>query len=78
MNKRIHKKKYKQLLFGNMKKLYICDPEKNTCCSKSGCWINGGECKFTNKERFRKTGRKIFTLKKEYRDFARWCLRNAR
>lgn len=26
---------------------YLCDPEKNTTCSKTGCYINGGECRHT-------------------------------
>lgn len=27
--------------------LYECDPEKNTECRKTGCYINGGECRHT-------------------------------
>lgn len=26
---------------------YPCDPEKNQDCSKTGCYINGGECRHT-------------------------------
>ena len=33
---------------GNAKqRSYPCDPEKNTECSKTGCYINGGECRHT-------------------------------
>jgi len=37
---------------GNAKQRpYPCDPEKNQDCSKTGCYINGGECRHTlNKE----------------------------
>ena len=24
--------------------LYACDPDKNTECRKTGCYLNGGEC----------------------------------
>ena len=27
--------------------VYICDPEKNTSCKKTGCLIRGGECYLT-------------------------------
>lgn len=27
--------------------LFECDPYKNTDCSKTGCYINGGECRHT-------------------------------
>ena len=31
--------------------LYWCDPNKHKECSKSGCYINGGECyRTTHKE----------------------------
>lgn len=30
-----------------MRRGYLCDPEKNTECSKSHCWLNGGLCKIT-------------------------------
>lgn len=28
---------------------YPCDPEKNTQCSKTNCYTNGGPCKYTTK-----------------------------
>lgn len=31
-------------------KLYLCDPEKNTDCKKTGCYLNGGYCYMTTKE----------------------------
>lgn len=33
---------------------YLCDPEKNTTCSKTGCYINGGECRHTLNREYRK------------------------
>lgn len=37
----------------NLKKMYFCDPNKNTECSKSGCFINGGPCYKTAKPEFK-------------------------
>lgn len=34
--------------------LYECDPEKNTECTKEGCFINGGPCHITVYEEFKK------------------------
>lgn len=31
--------------------LYKCDPEKNEKCSKTHCYINGGECEYTTKRK---------------------------
>lgn len=28
-------------------RIYMCDPEKNTECSKRACYINGGGCRRT-------------------------------
>lgn len=33
--------------------LYLCDPDKNTECTKEGCYINGGPCCLTKYEQFR-------------------------
>ena len=33
--------------------LYLCDPDKNTECTKEGCYVNGGPCYLTKDERFR-------------------------
>lgn len=33
---------------------YECDPEKNTTCRKSACYINGGPCRITTHKEFRK------------------------
>lgn len=33
--------------------LYVCDPDKNTECSKEGCYIHGGACCLTRNELFR-------------------------
>ena len=30
-----------------VKAYYLCDPEKNTACKKTGCHINGGPCSCT-------------------------------
>lgn len=27
--------------------LYLCDPRRNTKCSKESCWLNGGDCRCT-------------------------------
>lgn len=32
--------------------LYLCDPIKNSECSKTGCFMNGGECKHTTKKEY--------------------------
>lgn len=34
--------------------LYPCDPEKNTPCSKTNCFINGGECRRTTHKKYRR------------------------
>ena len=34
------------------KNTYECDPEKNTECTKEGCFINGGECSRTTKKEY--------------------------
>ena len=34
--------------------LYECDPEKNTECTKEGCFIDGGPCHMTVYEEFKK------------------------
>ena len=40
---------------GNAKQRpYPCDPEKNTECSKTGCYINGGECRHTLNKEYRR------------------------
>lgn len=33
---------------------YPCDPEKNRDCSKTGCYINGGECRHTLNREYRR------------------------
>ena len=33
-------------------KLYLCDPEKNTRCAKTGCKKYGGNCDATTHEEF--------------------------
>ena len=32
--------------------VYICDPEKNNECSKTHCYINGGECMCTTRKEY--------------------------
>ena len=34
--------------------LYLCDPELNTDCDKTGCYINGGGCMQTSKIEYRR------------------------
>lgn len=38
-----------------MDKLYRCDPDKNTKCKKTACFINGGECFSTTDVCYAKT-----------------------
>ena len=33
-------------------KVYECDPDKNTECTKEACFINGGECSRTTKKEY--------------------------
>ena len=40
-----NKEALKQFLKDNP--VYECDPDKNTDCRKTGCYINGGECHLT-------------------------------
>lgn len=35
---------------GEKMKVYRCDPEKHKGCKKTGCFLNGGECKRTLKK----------------------------
>lgn len=35
------------------KKLFYCDPKKNSVCSKEGCFINGGGCVLTSNAEYR-------------------------
>lgn len=34
------------------RKVYKCDPDKNTECTKENCFINGGECSGTMKKEY--------------------------
>ena len=34
--------------------LFLCDPEKNNKCLKQSCFINGGPCRLTTRENFKK------------------------
>lgn len=36
-----------------MNKFYICDPDKNKDCPKTGCHIYGNECYHTTNKKFR-------------------------
>lgn len=36
------------------RKVYECDPEKNTECTKEACFIYGGECSRTTKKEYAK------------------------
>lgn len=36
--------------------IYICDPEKNVECTKTGCYINDGPCHLTLNKGFEKEG----------------------
>lgn len=39
--------------------LFLCDPEKNTECSKTNCHINGGDCSHTRKGIYAKDPSKV-------------------
>lgn len=45
------------------KKLFICDPEKNTSCKKNNCYIHNGQCNKTDKEVFKKEGLEMEKIK---------------
>lgn len=32
--------------------LYLCDVNKNEQCTKTGCYINGGDCRHTTHKEF--------------------------
>lgn len=34
--------------------LFTCDPEKNPNCSKTGCYLNGGQCSSTTHPEYAK------------------------
>lgn len=34
-------------------KIYLCDPSKNKDCKKTGCYLNGGDCRHTKKEEYK-------------------------
>jgi len=36
--------------------LYVCDPDKNTKCNKTDCYLHGGRCQMTSHEEFSRTG----------------------
>ena len=37
----------------NEQRLYLCDPLKNTMCSKSNCFLYGGSCEHTTNRNYR-------------------------
>lgn len=42
--------------------LFMCDPNKNTACNKSGCFINGGPCNKTRHMKFAKDPSKVILV----------------
>ena len=48
--------------------IYLCDPDLNTECHKTGCFQNGGDCRYT----FRETARAGQKITKETR-LAAWA-----
>lgn len=36
--------------------LYVCDPDKNTKCNKTECYLHGGQCQMTSNKDFERTG----------------------
>jgi len=58
----------------NGKTLYICDPEKNTKCSKTGCKRRKGkydECDCTKFPEFQKDGTKPFRVVRTHKGYER-------
>lgn len=43
---------------GNGRTIYPCDPKLNTNCSKTECYVYGGECSMTFDKEFAKQGLK--------------------
>ena len=39
--------------------MFLCDPHKNTACSKSACHIYGGPCRYTKYMKYAKDPSKV-------------------
>lgn len=53
LGKLIIKRKYeKENDDVKQQKIYICDAERNESCSKSSCYLNGGDCWHTTDHRY--------------------------
>jgi hypothetical protein len=39
--------------------MFKCDPEKNIECKKTGCYLNGGPCKYTRYMKYAKDPSKV-------------------
>lgn len=48
-------------------RLYICDPSKNVRCTKESCHLNGGDCRETIHEKFKKEDRSVIDMAYEER-----------
>lgn len=63
-----------------MKKMYICNPDKNHGCKKTSCYLNGGPCISTTEPKAAKrnsdgTPRKLTYLEQEFA-VAAWIRNN--
>ena len=54
-----------------MNKLYICNPDRNTACSKTLCFERGGPCGITDRPEFAVrdlTGRPVVIMEESEED----------
>ena len=40
-------------MYEGLKRAWLCDPDKNKECRKTGCFINGGPCRCTGNVSYR-------------------------
>ena len=40
--------------------VFLCDPELNVTCSRSGCFINGGDCRHTTRIEYARAASRVF------------------
>ena len=52
--------------------VYLCDPDLNKDCSKTGCFINGGECRHTTRIEYARSAEKVFLDKWAEHDRRFW------
>ena len=40
--------------------VFLCDPELNVTCSRSGCFLNGGDCRHTTRIEYARSAADVF------------------